>query len=273
MTSNLLNWAACIVYYQDEHSLSNLVQSLSEQNHKPSAVFIADNNSDKDVILSKYVFPIEVIKLSDNKGFAAGANAAIRQAIEKNFENIILLSQDVLLEKDSSEKMISELKLTHGLVFPTMKNRKVNKIFSKGGIINIYTGEVKLFVNKVPKSPDWADGSCLAFTKELYKSVDGFYEKYFMYFEDVDFCIRAKSLGFQISHVETTTSQIPRGPNSFFRSRNSIILARRSKSIIFMCSTSLRNILGSIKLLIMFKINESANRLKGVIQGWSEKID
>ena len=273
MNSISANWAACIVHYQDQLSLRNLVQNLDEQNLKPLAVFIADNNSDRDITLNNYSFPIEIIKLSENKGFAAGANVAIRKAISKNFENFILLSQDVILERDTTEKLLSELNATKSLVFPTMIDRTKNKIFSKGGTINIYSGAINLCVDEVPPSPDWADGSCLVFTKELYLSVDGFNEDYFMYFEDVDFCYRAKGLGFKLSHVETTASQTPRGPSPLLRSKNSVILARRNGPQIFKFSITLRNILGAIKLLLQFKIKESKNRLTGVILGWSAKID
>ena len=38
-------WAACIVYYQDFDSLTNLLNSLESQSLKPNEVFIADNNS------------------------------------------------------------------------------------------------------------------------------------------------------------------------------------------------------------------------------------
>jgi len=273
MKSNSTTWAACIVYYQDEHSLRNLVQNLDEQNLKPSAVFIADNNSDYDITLSNYSFPIEIVKLSANRGFAAGANVAIRKAIDENFENFVLLSQDVILEKDSTEKLLSKLNASKSLVFPTMIDRTKNKVFSKGGTINIFSGAINLSVDKVPSSPDWADGSCLVFTKDLYISVGGFNENYFMYFEDVDFCCRAKRLGFKLIHVETLASQTPRGPIPSLRSRNSVILARRNGPIIFKFSITLRNIFGALKLFFKLRFIESLNRFNGVIQGWSAKID
>jgi GT2 family glycosyltransferase len=46
------NWAACIVYYQDQESLNNLLKSLSNQTLPPTAVFIADNNSAQQITLS-----------------------------------------------------------------------------------------------------------------------------------------------------------------------------------------------------------------------------
>lgn len=43
-----------------------------------------------------------------------------------------------------------------------------------------------------PKVIDWAAGSFLMFSKRCYESLNGFDESYFMYFEDVDICKRAK---------------------------------------------------------------------------------
>ncbi|WP_290700168.1 glycosyltransferase [Amphritea sp.] len=44
---------------------------------------------------------------------------------------------------------------------------------------------------------DWAAGSFLVFDAGLYEKLGGFDEKYFMYFEDVDICYRAKRVFFQ----------------------------------------------------------------------------
>ena len=75
------NWAACIVYYQDQESLLNLLASLEQQSFKPGHVFIADNNSIQSIVLKNYSFPVQVTKLDENKGFAAGANVALKNAI------------------------------------------------------------------------------------------------------------------------------------------------------------------------------------------------
>ena len=54
------NWAACIVYYQDFDSLTNLLNSLESQTHKPNEVFIADNNSQVPLTLDSYSFPVRI---------------------------------------------------------------------------------------------------------------------------------------------------------------------------------------------------------------------
>ena len=266
-------WAACIVYYQDQDSLNNLLNCLETQTLKPTNVFIADNNSKEPIKINAFSFPVIVTRLRENKGFAGGANVAITEAIKNNFSNLMLLSQDVLLEKDSAEKLIAELNISKGLVFPTMINRNTNSIFSKGGKISKLWGSIKLATQDVPKDADWADGSCLVFTSDLFKSVNGLNEKFFMYFEDVDFCLKAKSKGFNLTHVSTIASQTPNGPSPLMRSRNSVLLARRTGSALFMSSVTKRNILGAILLLARLRLKDSINRFKGIFQGWKMKID
>ena len=268
-----INWAACIVYYQDQESLSNLLESLEQQSLKPGGVFITDNNSVQSPVLRNYSFPVQIDKLKENKGFAAGANVALKNAISNNFSNLMLLSQDVILDSSSAEQMIAELVQSKGIVFPTMYNRNTNKIFSKGGSVNKFSGSIKLSTSSTPKNPKWADGSCLVFTKDVFNSVDGFYEKFFMYFEDVDFCSRVKSKGFALKHVDTKVSQTPKGPNPLLRSRNSVVFARRTDSIILKFSVTKRNILGTILLFARLRLADSKNRINGVIQGWKAAID
>jgi GT2 family glycosyltransferase len=267
------NWAACIVYYQDQESLLNLLASLEQQSLKPGHVFITDNNSVQSIALKNYSFPVQVTKLDENKGFAAGANVSIKNAISNNFSNMMLLSQDVILDSSSAEQMFAELVRSKGIVFPTMYNRNTNKVFSKGGSVNKISGSIKLSMSRRPKNPEWADGSCLVFTKEVFRSVDGFYEKFFMYFEDVDFCYRAKSKGFALSHIDTKVSQTPKGPNPLLRSRNSLIFARRTGSILLKSSVTKRNILGAFVLFARLRIKDAVNRFKGVVQGWVAQID
>ena len=102
-------WAACIVYYQDFDSLTNLLNSLECQTLKPNEVFIADNNSQVPLTLDSYPFPVNIYRLDENKGFAGGANVAVKNAIDLKYSNLMLLSQDVLLSPDSAQKMIDQL--------------------------------------------------------------------------------------------------------------------------------------------------------------------
>ena len=45
---------------------------------------------------------------------------------------------------------------------------------------------------------DWVSGGALAVRREIFEGLDGFDENYFMYFEDVDFCLRTRKLGYKV---------------------------------------------------------------------------
>ena len=259
-------WAACIVYYQDFDSLTNLLNSLESQTHKPNEVFIADNNSQVPLTLDSYPFPVNIYRLDENKGFAGGANVAVKNAIDLKYSNLMLLSQDVLLSPDSAQKMIDQLSISSGIVFPTMWDRNKNIIFSKGGKVNKFLGTIKLSKIKVPTKPDWADGSCLVFSKKTYESTGGIFEKYFMYFEDVDFCYRAIKKAFALKHVPVEVSQNPNGPSSLLRSRNSVRFAKKVNKW-FLLIVIKRNLLGSLKSFLTLDIASGKDRYRGIRLG------
>lgn len=273
MSENDLEWAACIVYYEDNIALQNLINDLLNQTLKPSHIYISDNDSKISPLINRNEINISIIKLQNNLGFGAAANKAINSAIENKFNKFILFSQDVLLENDFCEKMIKQLNLNSGIIFPTMKNRINNKIFSKGGTINKITGKIKLSTKKVPNNIVWADGSCLCFDNTTFNLLKGFNENFFMYFEDVDFCLRAKLKNIDLIHVETTASQVPNGPSPYLRSKNSILLSRRSNSKLLRISVTKRNLLGAVLLFAKFRFNDSKNRFFGVIAGWKAPIE
>ena len=53
MFASEIEWAACIVYYNDSEALDSLLGSLEKQTLKPSLVVIADNNSQQKLKLRK----------------------------------------------------------------------------------------------------------------------------------------------------------------------------------------------------------------------------
>ena len=52
-----------------------------------------------------------------------------------------------------------------------------------------------------PRAVDWVLGACLMIRRQVFLSLGGFDERYFMYFEEVDFCTRARQVGWEIWYV------------------------------------------------------------------------
>lgn len=54
------------------------------------------------------------------------------------------------------------------------------------------------------RSVAWVSGACLATRREIWEQLGGFDETFFMYCEDVDYCLRIRQAGFLVSFVTET---------------------------------------------------------------------
>ena len=64
------------------------------------------------------------------------------------------------------------------------------KIFGRG---KPSAGEDEIF------ETDWVSGGAMMVRRNVFEKIGGFDERYFMYFEDVDLCLRAKKLGYKVA--------------------------------------------------------------------------
>ena len=53
---------------------------------------------------------------------------------------------------------------------------------------------------------DWLSGACMLARREALRSVSGFDERYFLYWEDADLCRRLRAVGFQVRYVPRATA-------------------------------------------------------------------
>lgn len=158
-----------------------------------------------DIEVSQYSYPVSIIKNEEPKGFGANHNQAFRAASGMFF---CVLNPDVRLITDPFPALIDVLKQTNvGVCAPLVMNtgghlensaRKfptpltiLKKVVGRGSSADYAIGNGLL-------SPDWVGGMFMCFRSVLYKQVNGFDERYFLYYEDVDLCARLTNLGFKV---------------------------------------------------------------------------
>lgn len=60
------------------------------------------------------------------------------------------------------------------------------------------------FYDATHEEVDWVSGACLATPSELWKQLHGLDDTFFMYCEDVDYCLRVRQAGHRVAYVADT---------------------------------------------------------------------
>lgn len=191
-----------ILNYNSRDTIKNCLESVFYSDYKNFEVVVVDNNStDGSFELAKGIFPkFHFIKNEKNLGFAAGNNIGIRFALEKMTDYIFLLNNDAVLEKDTLSKLIRVAeKENYGIFSPLIHDRN-DKIWYSGGKINWHSMRA-IHLNNLPKDKkpyptQYISGCAMLIKKEVFRKTGLLSEDYFLYYEDADFCLRARKNGF-----------------------------------------------------------------------------
>ena len=150
-----------------------------------------------------YSFPIKVIHNQYPKGFGSNHNSAFEKAQGNYF---CVLNPDVRLRNNPFEILLQELNKNSGAIiapivlnpdlttedsvrhFPTIQSL-VKKLFKQ------YDGKYLFPENSSTQAVDWVGGMFMLFKSNDFSAVGRFDEKFFLYYEDVDICLRLWYLG------------------------------------------------------------------------------
>ena len=138
---------------------------------------------------------------SENLGFAAGVNLAIKEAVRRRFKWFLLLNNDaVLLGGAGSQLRQAYTQWPTALTAPAIR---WGERIHKGNFYHKYLG---LIVNtRFPKSNYWLyylTGCALAFDSGFLDKVGLMNEKFFMYGEDIEFTFRALEKGVPVKLID-----------------------------------------------------------------------
>jgi GT2 family glycosyltransferase len=179
--------------------------------HGRIEIVVVDNGSTDDSVLRFHrVFgnSIHLVENSQNLGFAGGMNAGIRYALQHNAGAVLLLNNDTSLEPQSIHYLIATASSqpSAGLVGPVIYYYdEPEKIWRFGDDehpwlpIPLKLSPARLASARgAPFAVDYITGCCMLVRREVFEQVGLFDERYFMYFEDADFCRRVRDAGFTI---------------------------------------------------------------------------
>lgn len=164
----------------------------------------------------------EVLPLPTNGGFAAGNNAALRPALAEPDppRHLLLLNPDTIVRPGALDALVGfldahpEVGIAGSRLEDPDGTPQVSafRFFSVLGELEagLRLGLATRLLSRwvvwrppadAPHPADWVSGACLLVRREVFEAVGLLDEGYFMYYEETDFCRRARDAGWPCWYV------------------------------------------------------------------------
>ncbi len=244
----LIDFSVLIVTYNNENSIETCLQSIIRNDLKPREILVLDNASTDSTIAKIGGFrEIRLVKSAKNIGFAAGINKLAGLAAG---EYLFMLNPDCELPPNSFS-YLQEFCLTHpgvvapGLIYPDgsiqLSARRFpdhkNLLFSRKSPLSILgfsdlSSAGYLDLRTAAKVPAVA-ATALLVSRRLFDDLGGFDERFFLYFEDMDFCRRLNAAGIDIWYVPELRVKHSLGASSGWLDFRALLHHHRSAHLYF----------------------------------------
>lgn len=193
--------AVVIIHFGKLETTKNCLKQLSKKIGDNQVIVI--NNTPEDAkVLSTIIPRTKYIDNGKNVGFSKAVNAGIKLALkDQNISHVMLINNDVTISFGSLNQLLQTYNRygQAGIVAPVLQHAGG---YDWGGKYNKWSGMVrhKNWGNK-PKTIQTVDhvaGAAMLISRALFDKIGLFDERFFLYFEDVDFCLRARLAGFTL---------------------------------------------------------------------------
>ena len=229
---NIVRLLIVIVNYRTASLTIDCLRSLApEIAAMPGArVVVTDNDSGDDslsrigqaIAAERWTAWAELAPLPRNGGFAYGNNAAIRPALQSSDppDYVLLLNPDTVVRAGAIRALLDFLdahpkvglagsRLEHPDGTPQRSAFRFHSVLGELEA-GLRLGPVSRLLSKKVVAPpvsssacptDWVAGASLMIRREVFEQIGLLDEAYFMYFEEVDFCLRARRAGWPCWYV------------------------------------------------------------------------
>jgi hypothetical protein len=215
-----------VVHYHTRPALERLLRSLREAAPEPLREILVVNNSGDPVedLLPGLPWPARVIAPGRNLGYARGVNEGIRAARE---DQVLILNPDILVLPGSVEELArcAEERPRAGILAPRLLNADGTLQLSARRFYNwktlllrraplgAYAARSRTLRNHLmadwdhleTRAVDWVLGAAMLARTRAVRDVGLMDERYFLYFEDVDWCQRMWRHGYEVLYCADAT--------------------------------------------------------------------
>ncbi len=266
------------------------INSLAEAGVSPKQVILVDNGSTDgsvDAIRNRFGNDLHIIENQQNMGFAEGNNQGARLALELGAEWMLLLNNDTCVAPDFLERIEQAIrdhpdyKILSPAIYYFANPQIIWHMGAKripGSLLgeNLYQG--RTLPDNLPDllPVDFISGCAMFLHRDIYRQIGLFDPGFFAYWEEVDFCYRARRKGFQIAviprakiwHKVSLTANRDYPRKRYLYTRNMVFYTRKNARgiqwpimVFYLCARLLSDCVKSI-------FSHEKDLLKPLITGW-----
>lgn len=157
-----------------------------------------------------------VLVQPENRGYAGGMNAGLSYWLEQDDDApVLIITPDAAVAPDTLRLLLDELNATPeaGIAGPVVVYSEADGRLSAGGAVDRRRVRARLLPDVQSEQPydaEWIDGCCMLVRRAALRDVRGFDERYFIYFEETDFCGRVRAAGWRIRVVPSARVDHPK---------------------------------------------------------------
>lgn len=191
------------------------LESLAGLNYAAYGVVVVDNGStDGSPAVIRQRFPeVVVIENGENLGYTGGNNVGLRYALAQGADYVLLLNNDTVVASDFLHLLVEAAGAGEdvGMAGPTIYYYDLpDVIWSAGGAIDWRQGRTWMVglderdsgqFGLAPRGVDFVTGCALLVKRAVLEQVGLLDERFFVYYEEAEWCVRARRVGFKIVHV------------------------------------------------------------------------
>lgn len=204
----VVNWNRC------SETLACLA-SLARATYPSLTVVVVDNASrDGSVAAIHRAHPsAELVTSAENLGFVGGCNAGVDRARQHGADYVLFLNNDAEVAADAIGLLVAELEAnaSGGAAGPTiLYHDRPDVIWSAGGRIDWQRGTTAMLeldarergqCGTQPRAVDFISGCAFMAPLAVINRLGGFDPRFFAYYEETEWCVRATRAGYTILHV------------------------------------------------------------------------
>lgn len=230
----MIDISVIVVNYNGADFIKKCVESLLNQQQIKFEIIVVDNQSKDDslAILRQFESQITLIANQDNKGFGRANNQAFKVS---NGRYIFMLNPDAIC--------LTPLDLYHAVAFMEQHAEYGlvgTRIVNSNNVLEHtifkhypHQDEISIDFTKLPGKIATVLGASMIARRDVFASVGGFDEDFFLYGEETDLCLRIRKCGYEIGSCDAVTVQHIGGASEKGNPRYEILRKKKAGKLLF----------------------------------------